>query len=133
MGGLLRESHAWCSRLRQYRFEPRKLTQTVLKITWMLDLYQAELARVLGIRCDDIGRLASGRQCLQPGTDAWSRATQWVRFYQLLFRRMAGDGVAMRHWLRIEDRQLKAVPHRLIIDEGRLRDVLMYLERASGQ
>ena len=35
--------------------EPRKLTQTVLRITWMLDLYQAELARLLAIRCGAIG------------------------------------------------------------------------------
>lgn len=112
--------------------EPRRLTQTVLQITSMLDLYQAELARVLGIQCGDIGHLASGRQCLQPDTDTWDRATQFVRFYQLLFRRMAGDGVAMRHWLRIEDRQLEAVPHRLIVDEGRLGDVVACLERASG-
>ncbi|MBT8118024.1 MAG: hypothetical protein KJO66_09335 [Gammaproteobacteria bacterium] len=112
--------------------EPRRLTQTVLQITAMLDLYQAELARVLGIQCGDIGQLASGRQCLQPDSNAWDRATQFVHFYQLLFRRMAGDGVAMRHWLRIEDRQLEAVPHRLIVDEDRLGDVVACLERASG-
>jgi hypothetical protein len=112
--------------------EPRKLTQTVLQITAMLDLYQAELARVLGIQCGDIGQLASGRQCLQPDTEVWARATQFVRFYQLLFRRMAGDGVAMRHWLRIEDRQLEAVPHRLLVDEGRLHDVVECLEHATG-
>lgn len=112
--------------------EPRKLTQTVLQITAMLDLYQAELARLLGIRCGDIGQLASGRRCLQPDTEAWARATRFVRFYQLLFRRMAGDGVAMRHWLRIEDRQLGAVPHRLIVDEGRLHDVVVCLEHATG-
>ena len=112
--------------------EPRKLTQTVLQITAMLDLYQAELARVLGIQCGDIGQLASGRRCLQPDTEAWDRATRFVRFYQLLYRQMAGDGVAMRHWLRIEDRQLAAVPHRLIVDEGRLHDVVRSLEHATG-
>ena len=111
--------------------DPRKRTQAVLQITWMLGLYQAELARVLGIKCGDIGRLASGRENLQPDTDAWLQAGQFVYFYQLLYRRMAGDGVAMRHWLRIEDRQLAGVPHRLMIDEGRLPEVVDFLEHAT--
>ncbi len=80
--------------------QPRKLTRCVLQITTLLDLYQAELARVPGMRCGDIGLLASGRQCLQPATASWTRAEDFVRFYPLLFGRMQGDGVAMRHWLR---------------------------------
>ena len=112
--------------------EPRKLTQAVLQITWMLDLYQAELARVLGIRCGDIGQLASGREHLVPATPAWTRARQFVRFYQLLFRYLAGDGVAMRHWLRIEQHGLGGIPHRLIIDEGRLDDVIGFLRHAGA-
>ena len=108
--------------------DPRRLTQCVLQITALLDMYQAELARVLGVNCGDIGLLASGRQCLQPETDAWTRARVFVRFYQLLYRRMHGDGVAMRHWLRVEQPQLAGVPHRLIVDEARLGDVVAALQ-----
>lgn len=110
--------------------EPRPLTQAVLQVTALLGLYQAELARILGIKCGDIGRLAGGRQCLQPGTDSWRRAIMFVRCYQLLYRRMEGDGVAMRHWLRIEDSDLGGVPHLLLVDDGRLEDVLAALEDA---
>ncbi|MDX1698157.1 MAG: hypothetical protein R3308_07705 [Thiohalobacterales bacterium] len=112
--------------------EPRRLTQAVLQVTALLGLYQAELARILGIKCGDIGRLASGRECLQPGTDSWQRARGFVRCYQLLYRRMAGDGVAMRHWLRVEDADLGGVPHRLLVDEGRLQDVLACLQSAGN-
>ena len=111
--------------------EPRRLTQAVLQVTALLDLYQAELARILGIRCGDIGQLASGRHCLQPDTDSWVRAEQFVRIYQLLYRRMQGDGVAMRHWLRVEQPRLDGIPHRLLVDEGRLDDVLACLEAAG--
>ena len=111
--------------------EPRKLTQTVLQITWMLDLYQAELARVLGIKCGDIGQLANGYEQLSPDTDAWARARQLVNCYQLLFRHLAGDGVAMRHWLRIEQCGLGGIPHRLMVDEGRLDDVIEFLKHAG--
>ena len=108
--------------------DPRRLTQCVLQVTALLDMYQAELARVLGVNCGDIGQLASGRQCLQPATDAWTRAQEFVRFYQLLYRRMRGDGVAMRHWLRVEQPQLAGVPHLLIVDEARLGDVVAVLQ-----
>ena len=83
--------------------EPRRLTQAVLQITELLGLYQAELARVLGIKCGDIGQLSSGRQNLQPNTDAWRRATRFVRFYRLLYRYRSGDGVAMRCLLYTSD------------------------------
>ena len=111
--------------------EPRRLTQAVLQITELLGLYQAELARVLGIKCGDIGQLANGCEQLSPDTDAWARARQLVYCYQLLYRQLAGDGVAMRHWLRIEQSRLGGIPHRLIVDEGRLDDVVDFLKHAS--
>jgi len=112
--------------------DPLRLTQVVLQITTMLDMYQAELARILGIKCGDIGQLSSGKQCLQPGTDAWRRALLFVHFYRLLFKQMNGDGIAMRHWLRIDNRQLEGVPHLLIVDDDRLPDVVDCLERDTG-
>ena len=77
--------------------QPRQLTRYVLQITTLLYLYQAELSRVPGIRCGDIGQLANGRQCLQPATASWTRAEDFVRFYQLFVwpqaRRRRGHAV----------------------------------------
>jgi len=42
---------------------------------------------------------------------------------------MDGGGVAMRHWLRVEDEALGGVPHLLIVDADRLQEVVIYLER----
>ncbi|MDH3979160.1 MAG: hypothetical protein OEU91_01460 [Gammaproteobacteria bacterium] len=111
------------------RGDPRRLTQAVTQITTFLDLYHAELARILGVKCTDIGQLTSGRHCLEPGTPAWQQACLFVRFYQVLFARMAGNGVAMRHWLRVSSRELDGIPHLLIVDEGRLADIVAHLER----
>ena len=94
----------------------------------MLDLYQAELARVLKVRCGDIGELSSGQRCLEPGTEAWRQAQMFVRFYQALYRSRDGDGVAMRHWLRIDNADLTGVPHLIIVDDGELERVVKYLE-----
>ena len=111
--------------------DPRSLSQAVLQIIALLDLFHAELARVLHLRCGDIGELASARHCLEPDTEAWEQALLFVRFYRALYTSMDGDGVAMRHWLRVEHAALGGVPHRLIVDEDRLQEVVMYLEQGT--
>ena len=109
--------------------DPRRLTQSVLQVIDLLDMYQAELARVLCLQCGDIGELASAQRCLVTDTEAWEQAQLFVRFYRLLYDRMSSDGVAMRHWLRVENAALGGVPHLMIVDENRLADVVSYLER----
>ena len=111
--------------------DPRALTQVVLQITTMLDMFQAELARVLQVNCGDIGQLSSGRQILEPGTGSWDQAQLFTRFYRGLYERMKGDGVAMRHWLRVENKTLQGVPHLLMVDENRLAELVDYVERDS--
>lgn len=113
----------------QFIEDPRRLTQAVLQIVAMLDLFQAELARVLHLKCGDIGELAAARRCLEPGSAAWDQAQLLVRCYRALFDRMHGDGVAMRHWLRVPQPGLDGVPHLLIVDDDRLRAVVDYLEQ----
>jgi hypothetical protein len=114
------------------RDDPRRLTQAVLQITALLDLYQAELARILGLQCPDIGRLSAGQQSLQPGTCAWQQAVLLVRCYRALYKNTGGDGVAMRHWLRVRQVALNGIPHLLLVDEGRLAAVVECLEQAAA-
>ena len=45
---------------------------------------------------------------------------------------MNGDGVAMRHWLRVENRTLKGVPHLLMVDDDRLAELVSFVERDSN-
>jgi hypothetical protein len=111
--------------------DPRSLSQAVLQIIALLDLFHAELARVLHLRCGDIGELASASRCLEPETEAWEQALLFVRFYRALYTSMDGDGVAMRHWLRVEHAALGGIPHLLIVDEDRLQEVVMYLEQGT--
>ena len=111
--------------------DPRRLTQSVLQVIALLDMYQAELARVLCLKCGDIGELAAAQRYLVTGTETWDQALLLVRFYRLLYARMSGDGVAMRHWLRVENAALGGVPHLMIVDENRLADVVSYLDRTE--
>jgi len=108
--------------------DPRALTQAGLQITTMLDMLQAELARVLHVNCAYIGLLSSGRRSIEAGTLSWDQARLFVRFYQGLYDRMNGDGVSMRHWLRIENTTLEGVPHLLMVDENRLAELVSHVE-----
>ena len=54
--------------------DPRSLPLSVLQIIALLDLYQAELARILHLRCSDIGELAAAQRYLEPDTEAWGLA-----------------------------------------------------------
>lgn len=111
--------------------EPRKLTQAVLQITTLLDMYQAELARVLHLQCGDIGLLANGKTYLEPGTPAWQQAELFVRFYHALYEMTQGDGVSMRHWLRVEQKEVGGIPHRLIVDDDQIKNVVEILEQQA--
>lgn len=99
---------------------PRKLSQSVIQITQMLGMYQAELARVLHVMCSDVGELANGSRELEPGTPAWQQAELFCSFYNRLFDRMQGDAVTMRNWLRKDNNALHGTPLLLIIDDNQL-------------
>jgi hypothetical protein len=108
--------------------DARQLTQAVLQITQMLGMYQAELARVLGLQCSDIGAMAAANRVLSPAMPEWQRAQQFVSLYERLYQHFAGDAVAMYHWLRAKQAPLAASPLLLMVDEGRLDEVVAWFE-----
>lgn len=105
-----------------------KLTQSVIQITEMLGMYRAELARVLHIKCEDVGRLADERQNLEPETESWEQAILFVRLYEMLYEYCEGEEAAMHHWLRANNQGLAGEPLLLIVDNNKLQVVLKYLE-----
>lgn len=106
----------------------RKLSQSVIQIIELLGMYHAELARILGQQCSDIGELTSGQSCISRNTDAWHQAKLFVNTYNLLFDSLAGDGVAMYHWMRAYNKELGGTPHFLIVDEDKLQLIHDYLQ-----
>ncbi len=109
----------------------RKLSQSVIQVTELLGMYHAELARILGLQCGDIGELASGKSCVKKGSDAWKRAILFIEIYQQLYDYFAGDGVAMYHWMRSHNKHLNGTPHFLLVDDGKLQSVSDYLHQAN--
>ena len=105
----------------------KKLTQSVIQVTDMLGMYQAELARILHVNCSDIGHLANGKQFLELESESWKQAVLFVRLYHLIYDRFNGDEVAIYHWLRAKNQDINGIPLYLIVDFDQLANVVEYV------
>ena len=92
-------------------------------------MYQAELARILQLTCSEIGQLATGKQLLDPNSEAGKRAIRFVHLHNLLYERFHGDEAAICHWLRVANKDLNGTPLYLLVDDGQLIKVIEYIER----
>lgn len=108
---------------------PRKLSQSVVQAGEMLGLVRAEVARILGFKCESISALYDGKLLLEQGTQAWQQGELFIRFYNLLYDRFDGNGARMVHWFRADNKDLGDSPFLLIIDDGELARVEAYLSR----
>jgi len=109
----------------------RKISQSVIQVIELLGMYNAELARILGQQCGDIGELTSGQKCITKNSKAWHQAVLFINTYHLLFDYFSGDSVAMYHWMRANNKNLHGTPHFLIVDDDQLQLVHDYLEQAN--
>ncbi len=108
----------------------RKISQSVIQVIELLGMYNAELARILGQQCGDIGELTSGQRCIKQDSEAWFQAVLFIETYHLLYDYFDGDSVAMYHWMRADNQQLNGTPHFLIVDDGKLQLIHDYLYQA---
>lgn len=109
----------------------RKISQSVIQVIELLGMYHAELARILGQQCGDIGELTSGKSYIKKDSEAWAQAVLFINMYQQLFDYFAGDSVAMYHWMRAHNKQLNGTPHFLIVDDNKLQAIYDYLSQAN--
>jgi hypothetical protein len=117
--------------LEPHHDDPLKLSRNVVQIMDMLQLYQAEMARILGLQCADVASLAQARTRLTPHTHAWHQACLLVRCYGALYDAFQGNAAAMYHWLHRELPGFAATPHRLLVDEHALARVVAHLEQTG--
>lgn len=113
-------------------FEADRLTQSIIQIRDFLGLYNAELARILGVHCDDVAQLGA-RHLLDPSSQSWQQALLLRTSYQLLYDRCNGDGAAMNHWLRRSHSILKPSPLMAMVDHQGLVQVHNYLSEYIDQ
>lgn len=108
----------------------KALTQAVLQITQMLGIYHAELARILGLQCANIGELANASAFISKNSASWHQAEKYIELYECLYQFKNADEALMNNWLRKNNRQLQAVPLYLMVDELRIDDVLAFLKKS---
>lgn len=93
-----------------------------------LNLYRAELARILGLHCQDVSTPHKLEQRLHTDTIVKHRAERFIVLYQLLETKFPGDdGVDLVHWFRKLQPQLGTTPLLAIVDERRLEQVITLL------
>ena len=103
------------------------LTQAILQIAQMLGLYHAELASILKLQCGDVGNFSNTKRTLEINSVAWQQAEKLVLIFEALFEKFDGDEALMCNWLRKHNAELNGVPLYLMVDEGRVNDVLSLL------
>jgi hypothetical protein len=107
----------------------RRITQSVFQVGFCLNLYHAEIARILGFQCQDIGQLSSAQLMLQSGTPAYSHAILFILMYQALYDKFSGNVIAMSRWLHCQHPQLETSPHLLMVDQAQISQVVDLLSQ----
>lgn len=93
-----------------------------------LGLYRAELARILGLMCQDVSNPGQLESLLNSQSQYQLRAEQFVRFYDSLDRQFSGDSVAMTNWFRRDNVSLGTTPFLALVDQGRLDETIDLLK-----
>lgn len=102
-----------------------------------LNLYRAELARILGLHCDEVSDSKQLLQLIHTNTDLAHKTQRFLLFFQKLEARFgqengtAADSVEMVHWFRRHHPFLNTTPLLAMVDEGRLEDVILALESSD--
>jgi len=100
------------------------LTQAVLQVTQMLGIYHAELARILHLKCADIGELLNTNNLISKKSPAWIQAEKYLELYEYLYYLHNGDEALINNWLRRKNKKLQAIPLYLMVDELAIDEVL---------
>ncbi|MDH5799911.1 MAG: hypothetical protein OEZ68_03810 [Gammaproteobacteria bacterium] len=95
-----------------------------------LDLYRAELARILGLQCPQVSDEASLDQILAQNSNAAYRAERFLLFFEALLETFPQDNVRQINWMRRQHAALGNTPLLALVDEGRLEELIELLQRS---
>ena len=108
------------------------LTDATLKASTLLQVSQAELARILGLSPASISRMASGRYLLDPDSKEWQLAALFIRLFRSLDSITGGNDEVSRQWLRNHNTALGAAPLSLLGEITGLVSVVQYLDASRA-
>ena len=103
------------------------LTKATLRAAALLDLNDADLARVIGVSPASLSRLHRDRT-IQPASKEGELAILLVRLYRSLDGVLGGQEAALRRWFQAENHHLGGVPSQLVQTVQGLVHVIQYLD-----
>ena len=106
---------------------PRTRTLAMLQAAQLLGLYRAEVARILGCLCGDVGELFDAQRILAPEKTEWNHALFLIQLYKRLSLKFDGNEVRMSHWLRRPEGEELLSPLSRIVDDLQIEQVLIEL------
>ena len=109
------------------------LSNAVVRAAQLLEVPQAELARIIGLSEATISRIANGRRTLDPRSKAWQLAALFVRLFRSLDAIVGSDDAAARAWLRGPNLALGGTPLTLIHEPSGLVRTVDYLDAARAR
>jgi hypothetical protein len=96
-----------------------------------LGLYRAELARILGLMCSDVGDSLLLEDLLNRDAETNMRAQRFVFFFSRLEILFDHDSIKMAHWFRGKHKTLGTSPLLAMVDENKLEEVISVMFMGS--
>jgi len=116
------------------RPEPRRiLTGAVVRAAALLEITQANLARILGLSPSTVSRMAGGTYTLDEQKKEWELGALFVRLFRSLDALIGSNDAAARAWLNGQNSGLIGRPIEIIRSTEGLVRVVQYLDAARGR
>ena len=97
-----------------------------------LGLRSAELARILGLHCDDVSDSEQLEIRLDYDQIIHHKAERVIALYHLLKKKFNGNSVDMVSWIRKPQTALSTTPFLSIVDHAGLEEVIALLQQKTS-
>lgn len=111
----------------------RVLSRALVRTAGLLELSQAELARILGVSDSSVSRLVGEARQVDAGSKEGELALLLVRVYRSLDALVGGDAQARHAWLRSHNAALNGTPAALLQSAAGLVNTVAYLDSARAR
>ncbi|WP_242346638.1 antitoxin Xre/MbcA/ParS toxin-binding domain-containing protein [Anaeromyxobacter terrae] len=108
------------------------LTKATLRAAELLELTDAQLARIIGVSGASVSRLRASARAIDPGAKEGELALTFLRMYRSL-NALLGDAASCRAWFHAENDHLGGTPALLVRSVEGLVNVTQYLDAMRGK
>lgn len=92
-----------------------------------LQLQRAELARILGLHCDDVSDAIQLEWLMQSSQAITHKAERFILMYRLIENYCQQNKINITRWFRYEHPQLKSSPFIAVVNHGAIEEVIALL------